>query len=163
MAAFAEKDLMSISPLSSNSPLYTTQTQTPQNLRSEFRDLSKALSSGDLQSAQTAFSALTQSNSPLSEIDPNTPIGQDLNAIGKALQSGDIGGAQQAFQQLRQDFQTQAGAAGQGSGQVHRGHGHHGHHAHAQDQDLTTTTTDPTSTDPFDPTQPATGSINITG
>ena len=79
-----------------------------QQRQQSFKDLNAALQSGDLASAQKAYSGLatgagsTNSNSPLAK-------------IGQALQNGDLSSAQQAMQAL------QANRAG-----------HHHHHGGTQ-------------------------------
>jgi hypothetical protein len=128
---------MSLSPISL-SALNTSATQNnASSFRKDFRQLEQALSQGDLSSAQTAFSALTQS-SATSVLAPSAtstnPLQQDLAAVGSALQSGDLSGAQNAFAKLQQDFKTQQAA----SGQVQSPHRHHGHHQDATPAPTTT-------------------------
>ena len=90
----------------------------------DFKSLSAALNSGNLNDAKTAFAALQKDlqNAPTqngkSPFDPNSKLGQDFAAIGKALQSGDVAGAKQALQTFRQDM-----------------HGAHKAHHHHQDAD----------------------------
>ncbi|WP_162232258.1 hypothetical protein [Methylogaea oryzae] len=66
-----------------------------QQRRESFNQLASALQSGDLKSAQQAFSTLTPNSTAAT--DPNSPLAK----LGKALQSGDINAAQQAFSTLR--------------------------------------------------------------
>lgn len=87
--------------------------------------LGKALQSGDLSGAQSAFDALTA----LGQTGPNKN-GQtfsradrehDFQAIGQALQSGDLAGAQSAFANLsatfgKQDQQSQTAISAYNSG-----------------------------------------------
>jgi hypothetical protein len=80
---------------------------TMQQRRQSFNDLTQALQSGDLASAQKAYSTLVQ-NTPGASNNPNSPLAQ----IGQALQSGDLAGAQSAMSSLK--------AARHG--------GHHHHH-----------------------------------
>ena len=82
------------------------------------KDLMAALQSGDLATAQKAWSGLSANGG-------STRANGPLAAIGKALQSGDLAGAQQAAQ----DWKAQRA-------------GHHHHMATA------TATTAPISTDP---------------
>ncbi len=76
----------------------------------DFKSLSAALNSGNLNDAKTAFAALQKDmqNAPTqngkSPFDPSSQMGQDFAAIGKALQSGDVAGAKQALQTFRQDM-----------------------------------------------------------
>ncbi len=79
--------------------------------RSAFTQLNSALQSGDLSSAQAAYSSLTQAGGG----NPNSPFAKALQQIGNALQSGDIGQAQQAMNSLHQQMQSQRAE-------------HHGHH-----------------------------------
>ena len=73
--------------------------------------LGKALQSGDLSGAQSAFDALTA----LGQTGPNkngqtfsrADREQDFQAIGQALQSGDLAGAQSAFANLSATFGKQ--------------------------------------------------------
>ena len=93
-------------------------TQRPfQQIKQTFSDLSDALSSGDLQSAQAAFASL-QSLQPPGAANSQNPLAADISSLGQALQSGDIKGAQQAFAQLQQDSQSLKGS--------HHHHRHHG-------------------------------------
>ncbi len=100
---------MSISGVSASSVSYPLTQQDSQ--RQGLLALTKAIDSGDLSSAQQAYSALTDSqngNPP----DPNSPFGQALAQIGNDLKSGDLTGAQQTLSTLK------------------KGHAH-GHHHHA--------------------------------
>jgi hypothetical protein len=152
---------MSISPLSvTASHSYATGSDS----RQSFRDLGRALKSGDLAGAQKAYAALTKElsqssssapNSISSQLsDPNSALGKDLAAIGKDLQNGNLSGAQQDFAKLRQDtrthFQSQTPTT-----QGHP-HGHHHHHADAASEtsDGSSTTTTP------DAASPSTGSVS---
>jgi hypothetical protein len=102
---------MSISGVSGSSGAQATQASNFQQRRTEFQDLSKALQSGDLSGAQSAFQSLT-ANSPAAG--GNSKIADAFKAVGQALQSGDVAGAQKAFASLQSTLQ---GA-----------HGHHHHH-----------------------------------
>ncbi|GEM_PF-2133029 len=72
---------------------WTIQSGNAQQQRQKSsQDLFSAISSGDLASAQKAYSTLTRSGlngGSTPALNPNTPIGQ----IGKALERGDIGSA----------------------------------------------------------------------
>jgi ribosomal protein S20 len=100
-------------------------------LRQQFQDmksLGKALQSGDLTAARSAFDQLSKDiqnapapggkSSPLQ--DPNSAAGKDFKALQEALKSGDTQAAQDAFNTLRKDLRAAGG-----------GHVHGGHHAHA--------------------------------
>lgn len=89
-----------------------------QKIRADMQNLSQALQSGDLASAQSAYTQL-QNDAPglakaasSSSASANSP-GAAFATLGNALQSGDLSGAQQAFTQLQQ--MTARG---------HRGHHH---------------------------------------
>jgi hypothetical protein len=76
--------------------------QTPnQQQRTEFRQLTQALQSGNLSSAQQAFGALTNnaSNSGLLSVQ----LSQDFSKLGSALQSGNLAGARQAYSSIQQN------------------------------------------------------------
>lgn len=89
-----------------------------QSFRQEMQDLTTALQSGDLSSAQTAYSSLQASlqqfqSSPLYQKLENSgkvsgAMATDFSAIGTALTAGDITGAQSAAQQMQTDMQAQA-------------------------------------------------------
>ncbi len=107
---------MSISALSSNliTDLSQQQRQNPlQQIRQDFSQLSSALQSGDLSTAQSAYANIqqlmqTQENgsAPIAGSTSSNTVHSDFAALGQALQSGDIGQAQTAFSQLQQDFQA---------------------------------------------------------
>lgn len=80
-----------------------------QTRQSDLQQLGKALNSGNLSGAQSAFNNITA----LSQTGPfgnGVPFAlnnreQDFNAIGAALQSGDLGAAKQAYSNLQATFQ----------------------------------------------------------
>ena len=90
----------------------------------DFQNLSAALQSGDVNSAQQAFAQLQKDSPRLaqalssSSTSNDSPRITDMKTLASALQSGDISGAQQAFAKL----QTDSAATRK------TGHGHH-HHA----------------------------------
>lgn len=99
---------MSIAGISSTSAFNQPSIAAFQQRRNDFQELSSALQSGDLSSAQAAFndlSNLSQSSST-GQAAPNSQIAQDFAAVGQALQSGDIAGAQQAFANFQQDVKS---------------------------------------------------------
>jgi hypothetical protein len=117
---------MSIDSISSNNAAYTTATNNNNlpggQLGQDFQSLAKALSSGDLTSAKTAFasiqtdiqngpggsaSASTSSSSSSGSSSSSNP----MQALAAALKSGNLQDAQQAFAALQQG-----------------GKGHHHHH-----------------------------------
>jgi hypothetical protein len=111
------RSIMAVSGVSSAASIPTSSQTDPRLL---FMQLSKAISSGDVNGAQQAYAQLTQAlgnnGSAGSTNNSNDPFSQALAAIGQSLQNGDIGGAQQALANLQQQMQ---GA---------RGHHHHGGH-----------------------------------
>ena len=87
---------------------------------SDLQQLSQALQSGNLTSAQqeyTAIQTLAQSG-PFTNgaAFSRSQREQDFNAVGQALQSGDVASAQQAFSQLESTFQSQPSTSAGGTG-----------------------------------------------
>ena len=115
---------MSIASISSStaSQSLTDLRAMHKQQRSDFQSLSKALQSGDLSAAQTAFAqwqkdkgALT--SNPAAAGKPSqasSPLAADILALGSALQSGNINDAQQAMGQLKLDMKAARGARGAG-------------------------------------------------
>lgn len=92
--------------------------QTPNQQQTEFQQLTQALQSGNLSSAQQAFGALANnaSNSGLLSVQ----MSQDLSKLGSALQSGNLAGARQAYSSVQQNLQSSAPMA------AHHHRPHHG-------------------------------------
>lgn len=138
---------MSISSISSSAPVYQPPQQDP--VSQNFQQLAQALQSGDLSSAQAAYTTLTQ-NLPNKTADgassQNTPFQQGLAAIGTALQSGNLSGAQQALQTL----QSQMKGA------------HHGHHHHHSQSQATGSASSPTSSATVSALSASSPSVNLT-
>lgn len=144
---------MSVSSVSSNvDPSQTYQISGSSSRRlerqKEFNELADALKSGDLSSAQQAFSAWqqlfatssgnSQSQTQTAQQDTaKNSVTADISSLGQALQSGDLTAAQTDFTQLQTDIQTL------GKGQHH----HHHHKASASTQDTATAATSNSSTD----------------
>lgn len=91
------------------------------NLRQQFMQLQKALQSGDLSSAQSAYSGIEDSlqngaQSSKSPVNGNNQATTDFQTLGKALQNGDISSAQSALILFQQDLQPggQPGTSGYG-------------------------------------------------
>src|SRR5690349_11494920 len=126
---------MSITSVSSNAAAYQPPQQN--GMRQNFQQLTQAIQSGDLSSAQTAYASLIQAlpnqgaNAANGAAGQNNPFQQAIQSIGSALQSGNISGAQQALQA----FQSQMKGA------------HHGHHHHGQTQQAGTSSTPPSDGD----------------
>ena len=83
-------------------------------LGQDWQALSKALASGDLEGAKTAFAKL-QSDMQTSRARHTNALGQAkqtsladqaVAAIGKALAAGDVAGAQKAYSDFQQQVQT---------------------------------------------------------
>jgi hypothetical protein len=81
--------------------------------QTDLQQLGKALGTGDLAGAQTAYNNIVQlgQNGPFPSGNPfsNSTREQDFTAIGTALQSGDLAGAQQAFSSLKATFEKAQG------------------------------------------------------
>jgi DNA-binding FadR family transcriptional regulator len=102
---------VAISPVSS-SAVNPNQSQGDDAWQ-QFQQLVSAVNSGDLTTAQQAYTDFTNGpGAKVAQANPDSPIAQALNQIGQALQSGDAGGAQKALAALRP-------------------HGHGGHHHRA--------------------------------
>ncbi len=88
----------------------------PSGQQQSFGQLVNAIRSGDLDAAQQAYSAFTQTSAGQS----GGPFAQAVSQIGDALQSGDLGKAQQALASLQQ---------------LAKGAHHHGGHHHTSGSD----------------------------
>jgi len=97
----------------SASSIYQQTEQYFQTRQSDLQQLGKALGSGDLAGAQTAYNNIVQlgHGGPFASGDPFSlsQREKDYAAIGQALQSGDLAGAQAAFSTLQSTFQRGAG------------------------------------------------------
>jgi hypothetical protein len=126
---------MTVSSVSSATSLYQPENQALfQQQAQDFNTLASALQSGNLSTAQSAFTSwqqdLTsiappnqQSTQQSQPFGSNSQANSDFQSLSSALQSGDISSAQQAFANLKQDLQS--------SGSV-RGHHHHHHRTGTQ-------------------------------
>jgi hypothetical protein len=134
---------MSVSSIAANSDPISQIVSTRKQRQQDFQELANALKTGDLSSAQQAFSALQQL-SPQPAAAGQTKTGQqasagdsvtaDISALGQALQAGDLTTAQTDFSQLQKDIEA--------LGQKH----HHHHHKSSASAD-TSTTASTSSTD----------------
>lgn len=92
----------------SSSSIYQELQSFYQSRQSDMQELSEALQSGDLSTAQQAYSQLVSlgQSGPFQNTEPfgNSSRAQDFEAIGQALSSGDLAGAQTAFAELQQTF-----------------------------------------------------------
>ncbi len=88
-----------------NSPINNTvapqQTTRGHDRREAFAQMSKAMQSGDLSSAQAAYATLVQNAPPGATLQAGSPFAQ----LGKALLSGDMSAAQSAWSSMVQDRQ----------------------------------------------------------
>jgi hypothetical protein len=134
---------MSISSISSNSNNYLTGSAQNKfsQFQTDFQQLGSALQSGDLSTAQGAFSALQNllTNASAATRSQQSQNGQstlstDLNTLGQALQSGNLSNAQAAHTKVQQDMQTVQAS--------HRsGHHHHQHADASQDSSSASSST----------------------
>ncbi len=129
---------MSVQGISANANPYLSSTQSSSsNIGSDFQSLAAALQSGNLQSAQSAFSQIqslmqaSQGTTGQQASVQQSQFGKDFAALGKALQSGDLNGAQAALKKLAQDMQS--------TSKTHRHHHHHGGGAPSQSTTASTT------------------------
>ena len=94
-------------------------SQQIQQMKQNWQDLSQALQSGDITSAQQAFSSIQSAQQQMGGQLPGGAKGQlasDFNSLSSALQSGDVTAAQKAFSTLQSDMQSQRPAGGRGVG-----------------------------------------------
>jgi len=116
---------VSISAISSSNVLSQASNlqNTNQQQRTEFEQLRQALQSGNVSSAQQAFSALTNSatSSGLQSAQPT----QDLSALRSALQSGNLTGARNAYSSVQQNIQNSNPLAAHHHRPPHGGGGSH--------------------------------------
>ena len=89
----------------------------------EFQQLTQALQSGNLTTAQQAFSALT--NNTTGSGLQSVQLTQDLNALGSALQTGNLTGARNAYSSVQQSLQNSSPIA------AHHHHSHGGGGSHS--------------------------------
>ncbi|MGD0659923.1 MAG: hypothetical protein ABSD38_17830 [Syntrophorhabdales bacterium] len=136
--------MSSISGISSGTNLYQSQFK---QVVQDFSSLQSDLSSGNLSTAQQAYTSLTKDLASVRQTEGiqtggTSQINTDLAAVGSALQSGDLSGAQSAFATLTQDLQgTQQS---QGTQQTY-GHHHHHHHGSSQPADASSQTSNTSS------------------
>jgi len=134
--------MSSISGISSGTNLYQSQFK---QVAQDFSSLQSDLSSGNLSTAQQAYTSLTKDLASVRQTEGiqtggTSQINTDLAAVGSALQSGDLSGAQSAFTTLTQDLQgTQQS---QGTQQTY---GHHHHHGSSQAADASSQTSNTSS------------------
>lgn len=103
---------MSISAIASSNALTQAGNLQNRNVQknTEFQQLTQALQSGNLSSAQQAFGALI--GSAKSSGLQSALLTQDLNKLGSSLQSGNLSSARQAYSSVQQNLEnTQPTAA----------------------------------------------------
>jgi len=105
-------DGTSSSEASSTESIYQQLHDFRVERKADLKQLSEALSSGDLNAAQQAYDTLVQlgEQGPFANAEPfhRADRAQAFEAIGQALQTGDLAGAQQAFAALESTFGRQA-------------------------------------------------------
>jgi hypothetical protein len=97
----------------------TGSTASFKQIQSDFQALQSALQSGNVSSAQTAYSALQKDAPELfqsSSSSSTNPLSSALSSLGTALQSGNLSDAQTAMASLTQALK-----------------GHHHHHHSSED------------------------------
>jgi len=112
---------MSVAAISSIFSRDSDPSQQQSGLRLDLRGLQKALASGNLAAAQTAFNRFQQDLQAIRPQQNGVRAGADVNAEGttksdlealqKALNSGDLPAAERAFVRLQQDNQQIAAAS----------------------------------------------------
>ena len=97
---------MSVSAITSSNVLNQANSlqNTNQPQRNKFQQLTQALQSGNLSSAQQAFGALTGSATSSSLL--RVQLTQDLGKLGSALQSGNLTGARDAYSSVQENLQN---------------------------------------------------------
>jgi hypothetical protein len=134
---------MNVSALLPSSTLNQTNSLQSASGRGEFQQLTQALQSGNLATAQQAFSALTNhaTGSSLQAVLST----KDLNALGSALQSGNLNGARSLYSSVQQSLQNLAPIGAQH---------HRAHHGRGEALSLTSGFPDTSAgseTDVFEP------------
>jgi hypothetical protein len=102
----SEELTMSVSAISSGNALNQSNMLPNPNQPSgtQFQQLTQALQTGNLSSAQQLFSALN--NSATSSGLMSTQMQSDLSNLGSALQSGNLTGAQKAYSSVQQNVEN---------------------------------------------------------
>lgn len=118
---------MSVQGVSASTNPYLSNLQSSSStIASAFQNLATALQSGDLKSAQSAYSQIqslmqnaqsSQATTGQQASGQQSQFSTDFAALGKALQSGDMSAAQDALKKLGQDMQS--------TGKAHHHHHHH--------------------------------------
>jgi hypothetical protein len=95
---------LSINPLSYYSSYYPQKNVT--NALTAYRDLGKALQSGNISNAQIAFAVLQQAGQGPNQGGMNRAVAADMTNLGNALSSNNLASAQASYAQLRQDVEA---------------------------------------------------------
>jgi outer membrane protein assembly factor BamD (BamD/ComL family) len=150
---------MAISGVSNNNTMQQAWQTNMQQRKQDFSQLGSALQSGDLASAQKAFTDLqslqpggtAQGSGGAATNSTNNSSGNtssnDFAALGQALQSGNLTDAQNAFAKIQSDMQA------------HKGGHHHHHHGGGAVSSANVSTPTPT---PTQSTASPGSTINIT-
>jgi len=102
---------MAISGISSNSNAYQTSRTNPfAKVKEDFENIGKALQSGDISAAKTAYSQL-QKDAPAKVANTSDPLSTDITNLSKALDSSDLKAAQKAYANI-QDNAAKGAASG---------------------------------------------------
>ena len=145
---------MSISGISSDPTVSQNYASSPfQQVRKDFVALGKALGSGSLSDAQSAFATLQSDLQAAGQAlggqqaGVTSQLSTDLAAVGTALNSGpgSLSDAQKAFATLQSDLK----AAGQALGGQQMQKTHHHHHHHHGGGAQNTQNTQSTTSNPF--------------
>ncbi|HXM64104.1 MAG TPA: hypothetical protein VN950_24800 [Terriglobales bacterium] len=114
---------MSVSAISSSNGL--NQANILQNANqaqgTQFQQLTQALQSGNLSSAQQLFGSLNSSATSSGLL--STQMQQDLSKLGSALQSGNLTSARQAYSSVQQNLESSNHMAAHHNRPVHGGGG----------------------------------------
>jgi hypothetical protein len=96
---------LAVNPLSYYSSYYPQKNAT--TAQAAFRNLGTALASGNLSSAQVAFTTLQQASQGNNQGGMNRAISADMANLGSALTASNLASAQSSFAQLNADVGAQ--------------------------------------------------------
>ena len=107
---------MAVSGITNTLVLQSATLSPAQQWRNDFRDLSRALDSGDINSARRAFASVQQLQSGLSKVtlqaitglkgsgEGQSTLASDFTELGQALKSGSLAKSQTALAQLQSNL-----------------------------------------------------------
>jgi hypothetical protein len=130
---------MSISSISSATPISPPPPAQDSSFRTAMQQLTSAIGSGDVTGAQTAYATLTSLPQASGQANSSGPLGQFLSTVGADLNKGDISSAQSTLTTFK------------------AAHGKHHHHAPPP---ATATDSDSSSTASSTAATPSTTSSN---